>query len=512
MLSILLEKKEHMKLEIFKHLLNSIHPRSTKELSSFFKITSATLTRYINELSLELSDFPAENVQLIERPKGHYAIINNLSINSISIFEELRLSYFEKLIEFQLISLLLEKRFFSFTNLASKLLISESYLYKVIKKIQPILLTFKLELNLENDGPYNFNGKVLNLRFFAYTFTWFSYKNIKWPPAFKEISKMNLENSMRLVYKEEKPSITIPSSNRFYFILTIIMKYPSSSLDLDTTLKEFVEPLTVANYLPSSFLSCFFSDSFKHINNSSLSEETVFLNYALHLLVPDIYSEKDKEAIGLACKNSNIYKEFSLPFLQSIADYFSLTLSHSHINTLLYYTNLYALFLYIDIDIIDLFRPHPTIPLYGYPDKEPNPISFEIGTYWAQFSKSSHLLLEVSNSHKNVMYDFIYFIITTLSRPKLVIFINYSTSLHGTEFLTTEIVNFFGTDIITIASEPDQADVIISDTHEVYLTEGQELFFTKIITGPDSWEKLLTYLHNKMFNLKFRYIEHKPTK
>lgn len=69
---------------------------------------------------------------------------------------------------------------------------------------------------------------------------------------------MNLENSMRLVYKEEKPSITIPSSNRFYFILTIIMKYPSSSLDLDTTLKEFVEPLTVANYLPSSFLSCFF--------------------------------------------------------------------------------------------------------------------------------------------------------------------------------------------------------------------------------------------------------------
>lgn len=178
----------------------------------------------------------------------------------------------------------------------------------------------------------------------------------------------------------------------------------------------------------------------------------------------------------------------------------------------MYYTNLYALFLYIDIDIIDLFRPHPTIPLYGYPDKEPNPISFEIGTYWAQFSKSSHLLLEVSNSHKNVMYDFIYFIITTLSRPKLVIFINYSTSLHGTEFLTTEIVNFFGTDIITIASEPDQADVIISDTHEVYLTEGQELFFTKIITGPDSWEKLLTYLHNKMFNLKFRYIEHKPTK
>ncbi|EGO5074360.1 hypothetical protein H6227_002513, partial [Enterococcus faecalis] len=174
--------EEHLtkKIDILQRLMDSPNAVSFSVLKNEFSLSSITLKKYLNELSLEL-------------PHNYLTLYGKevFCEKNPTIFRKISNTYRSKGIYFKIITLINSNTSMTMEKLAQTLFISTSYLYRVIRQLRNDLN--KIDLQLKRTPYLSFAGNQ------------FSYLYLKWIVQITNLQNdSSLKNDMMfLSFKKE---------------------------------------------------------------------------------------------------------------------------------------------------------------------------------------------------------------------------------------------------------------------------------------------------------------------
>lgn len=95
-----------------------------------------------------------------------------------------------------------------------------------------------------------------------------------------------------------------------------------------------------------------------------------------------------------------------------------------------------------------------------------------------------------------------YFLLEFQHSFKLKLYIQYSKKNYGEELIEAKIFQIFSRDHLTITSDSNNADFIISDSYENNNCE-TPLFYLEDIFNPQIWEVLISQIQQLLFLKSF---------
>lgn len=158
----LLEKKEAKQLQLLKKLLLVGGQMELHELALYLGISKPSLEKYVDELQDELAHYQ-EQCQLYYR-KGVlvFEMSPTFSLNQIEW------AFYRSALKFQILEHLLQHQEVTTVQLAQKLAVSESSLFRKIKELNGLLAEFELEI---------WQGKLIGeetqIRYFYFELFWY---------------------------------------------------------------------------------------------------------------------------------------------------------------------------------------------------------------------------------------------------------------------------------------------------------------------------------------------------
>lgn len=158
----LLEKKEAKQLQLLKKLLLVGGKMELHELASYLGISKPSLEKYVEELQDELAHYQ-EQCRLYYR-KGVlvFEMSPTFSLNQIEW------AFYRSALKFQILEHLLQHQEVTTVQLAQKLAVSESSLFRKIKELNGLLAEFELEI---------WQGKLIGeetqIRYFYFELFWY---------------------------------------------------------------------------------------------------------------------------------------------------------------------------------------------------------------------------------------------------------------------------------------------------------------------------------------------------
>lgn len=148
-MEFILNEKSKKKIELFNELLYRENEEiSFSYLQYFLDVSLSTLKRYFNELSVDIKASRNLKHILLKKKVGGYLIQNHSTHNSDYLSIRLRLNYLEQSLQFKILSELLLKHYNTVEDLAEKLYVSPSHLYKNITALNVELKRYPLKIVL----------------------------------------------------------------------------------------------------------------------------------------------------------------------------------------------------------------------------------------------------------------------------------------------------------------------------------------------------------------------------
>ncbi|MBO0468667.1 helix-turn-helix domain-containing protein [Enterococcus plantarum] len=162
-----IKKKEALKLDLLNYLLDN-GSVNVDDLTTLYTISKRTVKNLTLELLEEIVDI--DNSLDISLNGNTLRFGEKFhSKTYLYVYKTLQLNYYENSIPFQLFILLFKSKSISIYDLSEQLVVSHSYLYKLIKDLSYQLKQFDLDLQIDIQSyKVSFVGDEIEIRCFAY--------------------------------------------------------------------------------------------------------------------------------------------------------------------------------------------------------------------------------------------------------------------------------------------------------------------------------------------------------
>lgn len=496
MLDYFINQKEKQKLDIVQTILLSIDGSSTEYLIKEFQIKKSTFQRYIKEIQNDLTKVFENEVSLIITPQKNLNILLNGDLTPDYIVPILKKNYMEQSSLYTILSALINTEYSTITEIANDLNFSEPTIYKYFSKIRNLLAPFEVDIDLNSNS--NFSGNELGIRYFLYLTYWHLFNVIssnpfssKFPSEFIDIDIIKKKLSINKNLSKTQESKLIFLSGISSYRITYFNKYITMNDEFSKDIELFYDEHSLYN---------------KHVSNipsSIIENESKLFSFLIRGIISDYDSYEEKKDIVLKFKDSDLpMSKIISHFLDSFFDTFSITYKEdSYIESYYLLIFSYIYFNHIGFNVDHYF----SVPI------EHNIKAFKAKKIYKEIKDDLNFLLKqfplkkpLNNIEKDNFLSLL-FIIYELNHPMkpINIYVNHTSNIANVVYIKKNLTNFFSHNLITFCDSPNKAEIIISSAPEGNF-KLKQIFYFENIFNQDTWQSLLKFLTNYLYDRIFR--------
>lgn len=500
MINYFVSKKEITKVSILNTILISKKRIFLKDIMFDFNISKNTALRHINELEKDISIIFTD-IKLTITKDNNYSITPKKIEDNAFLINRMKEYYIQNSSLFLTFKEVIQTDK-SIIQIADDLNFSASTVYSKISTLNEVTKPFNVEINFFQNG--RFKGEESSIRFFLYKMILFENKINKDNPFGPKmpLAFLNLDNvTTNLISVEYLSSSQIMRLKMIQGITLYRINIQNELLNINKNLDADITYFEDSNFI----LNCNIP-----ITKNILENESRLFCFIIRAAIYDIDTFEKKEEIVNNYQTSKLdiarNTEFILSFFSEVAD-FNFT-EHDYITS--YYLLLINLIClkYVDFDLSVLFKNNSELKdPYSFATKSFKKNENKIKKMLTDHSFSSNLP-DFSKEKLTQLSYILHFIYDINTQPKKTnIFIQFTENIHSGDLINHCLTSTFSSDSISIVHNPNEADIIISDTYEGSISHAKRFHFENIY-NQQQWKNLLQFITNSIYdNSFFREIE-----
>lgn len=483
-MEILLNEKSQKKIELFTELLyREKEEISFSYLQYFLDVSLSTLKRYFDELAVDIKNNDNLKDILLEKKVGGYLIQNNSVHNTDYLIIRLRLNYFEHSLQFKILLELLLNHYNSVEDLAEKLYVSPSHLYKNIKTLNVELKRFPLKIIFHPTT--NFQGKEKYIRMLNFYFFWSTYRGISWTFDFDNMNRF----SASVDFTELKKNYSESVIKRLEFMVGLFMVRQSDHpIRLSKKIRELSKNFATTNDITQLIKSFLASE-----------DEILFFNLISRCYISEIDTLKDQ---------IRLYDTFprTLPLIKDcdllVDDYEKYFYPNSSMGkkqkAIIFYYSLIGLIqaTYFSISPFQFFRAAFNQDAQNSLSIKENPKVHQFYEYFREKNPN----FPVPPSFDFGMCILLTVLTETFLLPSVSVYIQYSRNNLGTVYLKNRLHSIFNPETLHITENIEDAELILTDCFEARTVQkNQKIFYISNVYDELTWFELFSCIRQFLF-------------
>ncbi|MFS7401471.1 helix-turn-helix domain-containing protein [Carnobacterium maltaromaticum] len=500
MLNNFLKKQEYTKLKLLQYVGNK-QKTNIQELMITFNLSRASIKRSIIEINIFLDSSPDLSLcNIIQDQLFNFSLETSSEQNLTTIYHRYLDYLLCSSLSFQIMIIILNNTSISVNKLSSLLYVSNNHCYKIIDKLNKYLKFYQLTILIQNNR-VEIEGEEHNIRFMYWNLLFSGWHNINWP--LKRSTHTLIKNSFSIYRKKyllNKPLSTKVSTDFYLAILYERLNKGHYQTIFKTLSTSIIQAFSDVNDITSALNN--FPMNTPTIKNKEieLNERKAF-NLIMRVIDSEIDSSDNKIDIGKKLLKLNnpvtlFHKKLNTDF---ISIYFKKDVENL-LPIFMYYTVLYHQFSftysYSQTDVINKNPLNNGKLIHMTSDFSltiTNFIRIHAETYPTFSFSLSQATLEILGLLHYSLY-------ISYFKDSLSIFVHYSKSPIGKDFIKGKLRHIFNEKSLTFTSDSEQADIIISDSIEAYKATSHT-FFLEDIYNVTLWKELYAFIQSLLFEL-----------
>ncbi|MFS0953666.1 helix-turn-helix domain-containing protein [Enterococcus durans] len=497
MFDILLDKYSQKKLT----LLNLVYRHSTVNhlfLAEQLDLSTRSVNRYVHEINQEIAHQYGKEEFLQTDGLTYYRIspkFNNLAV--LDTFYHLKLHYLNLSIPFQLLLRLSINEKISVSRLLEELVISSSYLFRVVKKLAIFLEEFEIEIKIDKQNKLFLEGEEKKVRIFLFYFLTDSFQGIEWP--FKRISQLELQK-LRI---DEGSYLPYNRDSSFDFYLAILANRLANHHTIQSK-NEYLTPLlTIFSKTGHGRQSLILK---KFLIDEKKKTEILYYDYMLATLLPESISKYEQQLVGEALfEQEDEIILLCKQLIQRIAAEYTIDLDMNEQYLALYH------FVLFYISLIEHEKEFNSLSKIAFPSYDYNLTLSDSDeeTIKEIYTKTLHSIIlspELyqrleSPESRNAVCRLLGNFAQSFHKETIFIYIQMTKDIHAKDYIERRLLSFFNAQTICFIEESKKADVVITDIFRV--GSNQSVFFIYDLKSRLEWEKLTSFIQHLLLDRLF---------
>ncbi|MGO2084264.1 helix-turn-helix domain-containing protein [Vagococcus sp.] len=476
------------------YLLSYFDKTSLIELSELLYIPTRTVKEGINRLNQTFMSKDNPEKLIISNHKGDIYFNKHYDSKKILIINQIQLHYLKESPVFNLLVLLANYYQLSTQEVCDKLFISESYLRKLVKVINRAISRYSFRLRREKNF-YFFDGNELNIRLFLYHVVKDTYQNIEWPFETKVPSSFQLtDSSDKAEFNTLYPSTSRKNSIAMFILINDVRVKNNKEIDIhfSNTLKDILKIILCNNHSLNLF------------KNKLLSEETspktendqLAFSFLTHLHSASNVTDNEKRNIARQLlEHDSEYVQLAATIIEKSSTALDVNISYAdfliQIYHLVYYFVIHLIVGDIWFDIRNLIPLYPTSVRGSITDTETQTIMILI-----EKEMKTSFLKDIFTNRKSYsrFVHFLSHLLKSYKQEKIAIKLNFSKNVSYSFLIQKKLKAYFSSDLIQFTNHIERADLIITDSLDIY-DEKTETFLLTSIFCPYIFEQLISKIN-----------------
>ncbi|WP_249921818.1 helix-turn-helix domain-containing protein [Candidatus Enterococcus palustris] len=420
---------------------------------------------------------------LLEKRIGGFLIQNNSEHNTNYLSIRLRLNYLEHSLQFKILLELLLNHYNSVEDLAEKLYVSPSHLYKNITALNVELKRFPLKIIFHPTT--NFQGKEKYIRMLNFYFFWSTYRGITWTFDFDNMNRF----SASVDFAELKRNYSESVIKRLEFMVGLFMvRQEKHPIRLPKKIRELSRNFSTTNDI-SQLIEPFLASE----------DEILFFNLISRCYISEIDDLNDQ---------IRLYNSFprTLPLIKDcdllVDEYEKYFYPNSSMGkkqkAIVFYYSLIGLIqaTYFSISPFQFFRA-------AFNQDKKNSLSIKknpkVYKFYEHFRKNNPDF-SVAPSFDFGMCVLLTILTETFLFPSVSVYIQYSRNNLGMVYLKNRLHTIFNPETLHITNKIDDAELIITDCFESgAVQKNQKVFYISNAYDELTWFELFSCIQNFLF-------------
>lgn len=500
-MNLLLTTKNYKKLMLLTYLAKHPLTKNIKTISTALHLSVPSTKRLILDLNNDLVTHFSESIYINISTNSASLINSSPQYSSVDLIEFFKMSYLKDSVPYQILHLLFINKYPSVNLITTELFISRSFFYKTIDELAKPLKAWHIEINLSSKpNRPNFIAKQEHLRAFYVYFFWNTFKQLEWPFESQELIliKQSLNRSnLPFISNSKLRKIEI------YLAITNKMINEKNFVILNNDEKQLLLCISDENDLSIPINNLYYQQFSNH-SFTNIENEKLFFNFVIRLFSPGIDNSSQIKRIGnnfFHCNNPIIMR--SKIFLDYIINKFHLDTDHDTIIEMIYYIVFYFfIFEKLNIDYLAFNKTASPIDKISINSLENKELTYAIKNSVDQFFKKNYSIQSyVSGNTKDVFYNLTYFIISSLQKKSLIVYVQCTKNMHSETLIKKNLTLLFGNDTLKITSVIEDADIVITDSNEKSFRTNQEIYFFEMTHSLETWQELVSFLQKKLIKI-----------
>ncbi|MGX7059519.1 helix-turn-helix domain-containing protein [Vagococcus humatus] len=497
---IVLNNKDKIKFDLLKGFTQKKQGYSLIEMMTMYDLSKSSTIRYINELNEDLSQlFDAQVSIIFFQDKRYRFSKQDLFIDSY-VIDQMRCYYLNNSTPVLVLNAILTKKYPSMEKLSIDLNLSNSAIYKSMAVMQQLTENFNGKITF-NSRTSNIEGDELGVRLFIYFLYWSMYRTTQTNPFGPHMPNdyLTIDHLRPLITDRKVLSLSQTTKLSMLQGITLYrINYRKIKINLEPDLAK-----DIALFNPDNFrLPKITAD----LTEEEKKQESDLFVFFTKLLIADIDSFDRKKQLV------NHYQEADLEISQRITQFI-----HQFENYMVFhfskegyieiYYLLLILFIYFQYINIDFSKFHTDMTYVNRPKALVDEFKQVENNLYLFIKKNvePNFLKTIPEDILNMLSHVLFFCYhQNLSPNSIKVHIQMSKNIYIGRSIQKFLTNTFNKDTITFTLNPENADLIISDTFEgVTSHPHQEHLYFDNQYDYQNWNMLLseisTIIYQKVF-------------
>lgn len=488
---------EEKKLAIFKYVCNSNGVTLVK-LSEALKIPLKSLQKYIYFLNEDLQQLSP--TLLLNKNNYNQYFVDCSEEEEQPFYSKLMYHYLLNSTQYHFIHSLIGRNQTTLTQLCLDLHISQSHVYRLIKKVNQLLEKFQIVIRTDHQNRIELAGKELDIRIFIYSFLTQSAPAELW--LLPSISPK--ETAKFTAYFETSAFDQLTKNKLAAFWQTVVGRSIKRKY-LPIIPDKYLEMMEFYCFLPADILDSLFLSA-EYVSDKTRRSEYLYLNFFLHVFLPGVVPQEKTQAIIQAIKYSKT--DLVCFFTTMIEDWhaaFAPNQGKAEFEKLLSSCLLvFNLSIIIGIDLLEVWQLEHEMLTENAPTNDE--------TYEA----ISQLLLTHVENYPFADLDKDYFKQTQLpylahllyletlmnTPPTVSIYIQTTIQYRTKQMIETRIRSIYAKASVTFVKQMEAADLLITDNYEEVMFS-EKLVLLSNLQDEQEWAAIFAKINQQMMTKMF---------
>ena len=493
----ILSKSQHNELSTLHHIHRG--DTSIEALSKQLSIPKNTIKSYIYRLNDAFCFYLGLPDYLQASYHGVISIQDNYKKNSSHYFNQIKLKYLKQSHEFNILVSLATCPTTNMHSLTEKLVLSRSYVARLIKKFNKKSQLFGFEI-VEYNESLHFKGNEVAIRLYLYLLLSDSFQVIEWP--FENLKPEKLQYLLPITHQKSNTHISQTKKTFILMLVSILQNRLKQNQILPIPSKNVTDIFTLIQQnfdVTTEFPMIVFDEA----NIENQTNEKYYFNFFIRIFVPDTIPAIENIQLGEVFAHSNLkVTNFALELTERIEQTLSFSFSKTDKYLFVYYLTVLCTFYQIFGDSCTDFLYLRFQPKQIESDK--NEMYKLIESVFHEVCSTfftSLILPSLGDPVDSYFSQTIYHLVDMSLNAKIMIYIQLSQEFTAEAFVTKKLKTFFNSDYISITNDFSKADLLITDTAEL-LKEQIVTYHMNSLVDPNQWSGLLSLI-NKLILEKF---------